>query len=84
MGFSNAPFLPDGTPSSAEQGRNSAPEALELAFRCRLKLMVRGLLRLAQPTRRESVLPERYLRLSPCRRTASVGRDNPRAQPISA
>ena len=37
IGFSNALFLPDGTPNAAEPGRNAAPEALEPAFGCRPK-----------------------------------------------
>ena len=65
IGFSNAFFLPDGTPNTAEQGRNTAPAA-----------------RTAQPAQPKRVLLGRYLRVSPYRRTASIGPENPSVQPI--
>ncbi len=37
MGFSNALFLSHGTPNAAEQGRHTAPDALESVFGCRLR-----------------------------------------------
>ena len=80
IGTSNALFLPDGTPSTAEQ----RSEALDPAFGCRLKLMGRGLPSPAQLTRRKTVLLGRCLRVAPWRRTASIGPDNPRVQPIPA
>ena len=51
IGFSNALFLPDGTPNTAELGRNAAPEALEPAFGCRPKSVGRG-----RPGRKASFL----------------------------
>jgi hypothetical protein len=36
IGFSNAPFLPEGNPNAAAQERNAAPEALEPVFGDRL------------------------------------------------
>ena len=53
-GFSNALFLPHGTPNTTKQGWHTAPDALESVFRCRLRsagelLGVDGLAKMCLP-----------------------------------
>jgi putative ABC transport system substrate-binding protein len=70
IGFSNALFLPHGTPNTAEQGRHTAPDVLESVFGRRLNLLASCGALMALPKSASLWL---RLRVIPCLRGPSIG-----------